>query len=80
MLVPAHNESSGLSDTIYDIQAQLVGGDRLLVVADNCIDDTAAVGRELGVEVIERRDPDRIGKGFTWILVCDTSPTPRRRL
>jgi glycosyltransferase involved in cell wall biosynthesis len=36
----------------------------LLVVADNCSDDTAAVAKDGGSEVIERNDPDRIGKGF----------------
>jgi cellulose synthase/poly-beta-1,6-N-acetylglucosamine synthase-like glycosyltransferase len=64
VLVPAHNESSGLRSTVRDIQAQLIHGDRLLVVADNCVDDTAAVAMDLGTEVIERHDPDRIGKGF----------------
>jgi cellulose synthase/poly-beta-1,6-N-acetylglucosamine synthase-like glycosyltransferase len=64
VLVPAHNESSGLLSTVRDIQAQLNHGDRLLVVADNCIDDTAAVAMDLGANVVERHDPHRIGKGF----------------
>src|SRR5206468_3971423 len=37
---------------------------RILLVADNCSDSTAAVGRSLGVEVIERFDEERRGKGF----------------
>ena len=36
----------------------------LLVVADNCTDDTAAVARISGSEVVERRDSERIGKGY----------------
>src|SRR5262245_56077892 len=43
VLVPAHNESTGLLQTLADIQTQILPGDRLLVVADNCVDDTAAV-------------------------------------
>src|SRR6185436_16232635 len=64
VLVPAHNEGSGLLPTIANIQSQLGPGDRLLVVADNCSDDTAAVARQNGAEVVERTDPTRLGKGF----------------
>lgn len=64
VLLPAHNESVGLLPTIADIKSQLQPGERLLVVADNCTDDTAAVARTAGAEVIERLDPVRIGKGY----------------
>jgi cellulose synthase/poly-beta-1,6-N-acetylglucosamine synthase-like glycosyltransferase len=39
-------------------------GDRLLVVADNCTDDTADVARAKGAEVIGRDDSARRGKGY----------------
>jgi cellulose synthase/poly-beta-1,6-N-acetylglucosamine synthase-like glycosyltransferase len=64
VIVPAHNESLGLVPTLQDIKAQLGAGDRLIVVADNCTDDTAVVATEAGAEVIVRNDPKRIGKGF----------------
>ena len=64
ILVPAHNESSGLLHTIEDIKQQLRAGDRLLVVADNCTDDTAAIAKTAGAEVAERHDPAKIGKGY----------------
>ncbi|HXM34723.1 MAG TPA: glycosyltransferase, partial [Pyrinomonadaceae bacterium] len=64
VLVPAHNESAGLLPTITDIKRQLFAGDRLLVVADNCTDDTAAIAAARGAEVIERNDPSRRGKGY----------------
>ncbi len=64
VLVPAHNESTGVVPTLADIKGQLRSGDRIIVVADNCTDDTAAVAAATGAEVIERRDPDRIGKGY----------------
>lgn len=64
VLVPAHNESSGLLPTLADIKSQLLPGDRLLVVADNCLDDTAAVARRDGAEVVERNDPAKRGKGY----------------
>ena len=64
VLVPAHNESAALLPTIDDIKAQLRPGDRLLVVADNCSDDTRAVAAAAGAEVVARNDPGRIGKGY----------------
>ena len=64
VLVPAHNESKGLLPTLADVKSQLHPRDRLLVVADNCSDDTAAVARAAGAEVVERNDPSRRGKGF----------------
>ena len=36
----------------------------MLVVADNCTDDTAAVARLSGAEVVDRQDSERIGKGY----------------
>ena len=38
--------------------------DRLLVIADNCEDDTAIVAATAGAEVIERHDLARRGKGY----------------
>lgn len=64
VLVPAHNEGSGIASTLAGLRAQLGPNDRLLVVADNCSDDTAAVAAQSGASVIERRDPERRGKGY----------------
>ena len=47
-----------------DILAQLNDGDRLLVVADNCNDDTADIAKAAGAEVVERNDLAKIGKGY----------------
>ncbi|HYN54063.1 MAG TPA: glycosyltransferase family 2 protein [Methylotenera sp.] len=64
VLIPAHNESSGIIATLNSIRSQLTSKDRLLVVADNCDDDTAAVALANGAEVIERHDAAKRGKGF----------------
>jgi cellulose synthase/poly-beta-1,6-N-acetylglucosamine synthase-like glycosyltransferase len=64
VLVPAHNESAGTVSTLADIQRQLLPGDRLVVVADNCTDDTATVASAIGAEILERYDPARFGKGY----------------
>ena len=64
VLIPAHNEGVGILPTIHDIQAQLGPNDSILVVADNCTDDTAAIVRAAGVEVAVRSDPVHRGKGY----------------
>jgi cellulose synthase/poly-beta-1,6-N-acetylglucosamine synthase-like glycosyltransferase len=64
VLVPAHNESLAMLPTLVDIRSQLRIGDRILVVADNCTDDTARVATAANTEVIERKDPGRSGKGY----------------
>ncbi len=64
VLVPAHDEALGIGATVHGLRAQLAAGDRLVVVADNCSDDTAALARAAGAEVVERHDPLRRGKGY----------------
>jgi cellulose synthase/poly-beta-1,6-N-acetylglucosamine synthase-like glycosyltransferase len=64
VLIPAHNEEEVLSRAIVKIQPQLRPEDRLLVVADNCSDRTAAMAEVSGADVIVRTDPDKRGKGF----------------
>lgn len=64
VLVPAHDEALGIAATVRGIRAQLVEGDRVVVIADNCSDDTALLAGEAGAEVIVREDPQRRGKGY----------------
>lgn len=64
VLIPAHNEGAGILPTLHDVQAQLGPRDDILVVADNCTDDTAAIARRAGAEAIVRTDPERRGKGY----------------
>lgn len=64
VVVPAHNEGRGLIPTLLDVKVQLRPTDRLIVVADNCSDDTARVAARIGAEVLERQDHSKIGKGY----------------
>lgn len=64
VLIPAHNEGAGIKATIDDVKRQLGPGDRLLIVADNCTDETASVAAASGAEVSVREDQARIGKGY----------------
>ncbi len=64
VLVPAHNEAQGIAATIASIRQQLRDGDRLLIVADNCSDDTVAVALAAGAAVLERSNLEQRGKGY----------------
>ncbi len=64
VVVPAHNESSVIGPTVAHLRQQVGAGDVLLVVADNCEDETARLAREAGATVIERTDPEHRGKGY----------------
>lgn len=64
VLIPAHNETLSILPTLDALRPQLEDGDRLIVIADNCTDDTAALAREAGAEVLERHNLNERGKGF----------------
>ncbi len=64
VLVPAHDEAEVIEPTLAGIKAQLAPGDRLVVVADNCTDDTAAIAERCGAEVLVRENLRLRGKGY----------------
>ena len=64
VVVPAHDEESGISAMLARLTACSNGIAEVLVVADNCTDKTAQLARQAGANVIERTDAERIGKGF----------------
>ncbi len=64
VLIPAHNEALGIAETLGSILPQLKKSDYLLVVADNCTDNTAEIARLHGAEVIERTHESQKGKGY----------------
>ena len=78
VMVPAHNEGSGLLPTLNDIKHQLRTNDRVLVIADNCTDDTASVAASAGAEVAIRSDALKIGKGYAldWGMKYLSSAPP----
>ncbi len=63
VVMPAHNEAAGIGAIIDALGGERSPHLRLLVVADNCSDETAAVAGTHGATVIERHDPSRRGKG-----------------
>ena len=71
VLVPAHNESVNVLPTIACLRRQLGARDRLLVIADNCQDDTAELARAAGAEVVERQHAELRGKGYALAFGVD---------
>jgi len=72
VLIPAHNEEAGIGATLDSLAESCydAGAWRAVVIADNCTDGTAERVRAAGVEVWERTDPDRRGKGYAlgWAM------------
>jgi cellulose synthase/poly-beta-1,6-N-acetylglucosamine synthase-like glycosyltransferase len=64
IVMPAHNEASIIVSTLRSIVPQLGKSDRLIVVADNCSDETAALAASEGAEVVVRTELTRRGKGY----------------
>ena len=74
VVIPAHNEVRGIAATLRQIIPQLEAGDRLIVIADNCTDDTASIATQAGAEVLERSDSQHRGKGIRARLRCAPPP------
>jgi cellulose synthase/poly-beta-1,6-N-acetylglucosamine synthase-like glycosyltransferase len=64
VLVAAHNEEQNIEATLSRIKEDLSPSDRLVVVADNCVDQTALLAIRAGADVVLRNDLSRRGKGF----------------
>ena len=64
VLVPAHNEAAQIAETVRALVGDLPTEGSVLVIADNCTDDTALRARSAGATVVERHDLSFVGKGF----------------
>lgn len=64
VLVPAHNESSNIQRTLSSITLELNSPKQIVVIADNCNDNTAELARQMGVTVLERYNEEKRGKGY----------------
>lgn len=66
IVIPAHDERVGIAQTVASCRSQdyPAGLFDVLVIADNCTDDTAAIAEAAGAEVVVRNTPDRRTKGY----------------
>jgi hypothetical protein len=72
VLVPAHDEAALIARCVTSLRAQEYPAELfdVIVVADNCTDDTAALARSAGADVLVRDAPDLRGKGraLRWAM------------
>ncbi len=72
LLVPAHNEAELIAATVGSLHSLDYPRDRyqVLVIADNCSDQTAVLARQAGAEVWERSHDTLRGKGHAleWAI------------
>lgn len=64
VLIPAHNEAAQIKDVLVTLLEQMTEQDQVVVIADNCHDDTAAIARTTAATVIERENLTQRGKGY----------------
>lgn len=66
IVIPAHNEELLLKRLLISLQKQDYPWAmyKAIVIADNCEDNTARIGKENGAQVFERRDDRHRGKGY----------------
>ena len=64
VLIPAHNEAEQIEEVIEVLLPQLTEQDHVIIIADNCHDNTAELARATGVEVLERKNTHERGKGY----------------
>ena len=75
IIVPAHDEESGIARTVESLLATdyPTAMRRVIVVADNCTDRTEARAQAAGAAVITRDDPSRRGKGHALAFAFERS-------
>ena len=64
VLIPAHDEASVIQATLMNLKHEIDEADQIIVVADNCTDETAEIAHSMGAKVLERVEPERKGKGY----------------
>jgi cellulose synthase/poly-beta-1,6-N-acetylglucosamine synthase-like glycosyltransferase len=76
-ILPAHNEEKTLEQAIDALRTQTRPPDRIIVASDNSTDNTLAVGRCLGVEIIETRGNTEKKAGALNQVLAGLVPTLR---
>ena len=65
VIIPAHDEAPNIAATVASCRALEYDPDafRVVVIADNCTDNTAQAALAAGAEIVERFDPHHRSKG-----------------
>jgi poly-beta-1,6-N-acetyl-D-glucosamine synthase len=73
VVIPAHNEAGSIAATITSLRLQSKPPDEILVVCDNCTDNTAGIAARLGVRVIatagnQDKKAGALNQALSWVL------------
>jgi cellulose synthase/poly-beta-1,6-N-acetylglucosamine synthase-like glycosyltransferase len=71
IVIPAHNEALLVSETVASLVRHSGGAAQIIVVADNCSDETGALAAAAGALVLTRSDATRRGKGYALAFARD---------
>ncbi len=73
VIIPAHNEEMLLPRLLRSLATQDYSRALfdVIVVADNCTDETGQLASSFGAKVLERHDSERIGKGYAIKYALD---------
>lgn len=73
IVIPAYDEEQGITDTVRCCLAQDYPRDlfEVVVIADNCLDSTAALADRAGATVVERHDDLNRSKGHALRFLFD---------
>lgn len=72
LIISAHNEEKVIANMVSSLNALDYPRNKydILVIADNCTDNTAAEAQKAGATVLERNNPSLRGKGYAleWLF------------
>ncbi|WP_086934332.1 glycosyltransferase family 2 protein [Agarilytica rhodophyticola] len=71
LLMPAHNEAEIIAHTLENLKKHIGINDTLVVIADNCQDNTADIVRQHGFIALERHHETERGKGYALAYGMD---------
>lgn len=64
IIIPAHNEELSIETSISELLKAVKNPKRIILIADNCNDNTALIAQQMGVTVLERNNLEQRGKGY----------------
>jgi len=75
VIIPAHNESLLIERTINSIRESYYPEELfdIIVIADNCTDDTAAIAASNGARSLQRFDEEKKGKGYALQMAFESA-------
>jgi len=71
ILIPAHNEEACIEQTLTRLLTQVNQPEQIVVIADNCTDQTAEIAGKFQVTILVRENESERGKGYALAYGLD---------